>query len=172
MSLPTRTLIMGPGYLCLPTVPTRLCTVIASGVAITVYDRRQGFGGVGHFTHPRRSGRGSSPSYAAPAIVGLTQMFFKAGSRPCDLETYLYGGADNPEAPDYDPERGWRNSRVGFEILPKLGIRIAGHDLGGRFARKLMFCTGTGESFLAKIDDAGLDASWYPRPETMANWAS
>lgn len=154
---------MEPGFLVVPSSPTRLCTVIASGVALTVYDRQLCFGGVGHYSHPLRRDGMSSPDFAAPALVGLIRMFLKAGSNPRDLETYLYGGADNPLAPGYDRGRGSLNSRLGLEILPKLGVRLSGSDLGGRFARKLVFYTGTGECILAKVDDPAPHA-WYPLP--------
>lgn len=154
---------MGPGFLCLPALPTRLCTVIASGVAVTVYDRRQCLGGVGHYSHPLRMGGLSTPDFAAPALVGLIRMFTKAGSDPRHLETYLYGGADNPGAPGFPGLRGFNNLRTGREILHKLGVRVAGSDVGGRFARKLVFYSGTGECMLAKVDDLALD-HWYPQP--------
>ncbi|MCL1999968.1 MAG: hypothetical protein FWG74_00920 [Planctomycetes bacterium] len=164
MPLPvTRTLCLGPGFLCLPSLPTRLCTVIGSGVAVTVYDRQLCFGGVGHYSHPVRSAGVSTPDFAAPALVGLYRMFMEAGSNPLDLETYLYGGADNPEAAGFSGWRGIANSQIGFEILTKLGIRAAGSDIGGRFARKLIFYSGTGESMLAKVDETD-GGEWYPTP--------
>lgn len=154
---------MRPGYLCLPNLPTRLCTVIASGVAVTVYDKRQCMGGVGHYSHPFRIGGMSTPDFAAPALVGLIRMFTKAGSDPRHLETYLYGGADNPDEPGFTTCRGFHNLQTGYEILAKLGVRIAGSDIGGRFARKLVFYTGTGESMLAKVSEAD-EVQWYPQP--------
>jgi chemotaxis protein CheD len=154
---------MQPGFLCLPTLPTRLCTVIASGIAVTVYDRELCRGGVGHYSHPLRIGESSTPDFAAPALVGLIRMFTSAGSDPGRLETYLYGGADNPRAPGFSSARGLRNLRTGFEILSKLGVRVAGSDVGGRFARKLVFYTGTGESMLAKVADPDVE-EWYPEP--------
>lgn len=164
MPLPvTRTLFMRPGFLCLPTLPTRLCTVIASGVAVTVYDKRQCVGGVGHYSHPFRIGGVSTPDFAAPALVGLIRMFTKAGSDPRHLETYLYGGADNPDEPGCKSCRGFHNLQTGYEILEKLGVRVAGSDVGGRFARKLVFYTGTGESMVAKVTGAD-EVQWYPRP--------
>jgi chemotaxis receptor (MCP) glutamine deamidase CheD len=171
MPLPvTRTLFMRPGFLLLPTLPTRLCTVVASGVAVTVFDRRQCLGGVGHYSHPLRVGDDdSTPAFAAPALVGLYRMFMRAGSDPRHLETYLYGGADNPGAPGYESGRGFLNTQIGFEIMAKLGLRISGSDVGGRFARKLIFYTGTGESVLAKVTDAECE-EWYPSPMAAPAW--
>lgn len=168
MPLPVnRTVFVQPGYLCLPAQPTRLCTVIASGVAVTVYDKRQCFGGVGHYSHPFRVGGASTPDFAAPALVGLIRMFTKAGSDPRHLETYLYGGADNPDIPGCISARGFHNLQTGFEVLGKLGVRVAGSDVGGRFARKLVFYTGTGESMLAKVDEPDA-VDWYPRPRIFS----
>ncbi len=43
-----------------------------------------------------------------------------------------------------------------------------GSDVGGRFARKLVFYTGTGESMLAKVNEFD-DGEWYPEPSQSAN---
>ncbi|MDR1745616.1 MAG: chemotaxis protein CheD [Planctomycetota bacterium] len=168
MPLPVnRTVFVQPGYLCLPTLPTRLCTIIASGVAVTVYDKRQCLGGVGHYSHPFRVGGASTPDFAAPALVGLIRMFTRAGSDPRHLETYLYGGADNPDVPECRTYRGFHNLQTGYEVLGKLGVRVAGSDVGGRFARKLVFYTGTGESMLAKVTEAD-EVEWYPQPRIFS----
>lgn len=158
---------MQPGFLYFPSQPTRLCTVVSSGVAVTVYDRMLCVGGVGHFSHPRRLGGESTPDYAAPALVGLFRMFINAGSDLDNLETFVYGGADNPAVPGYRSARGLANTRAGFDILSKLGVRVAGSDIGGRFARKLIFYTGTGESVLAKVTDAPFE-DWYPDPAGLS----
>lgn len=167
MSLPaTRTLYLQPGYLCLPTMPTRLCTVVASGVAVTMYDRTRRFGGMGHYSHPKRLGGESTSIFAAPALVEMVNMFTSAGSSIKDLETFVYGGSDNPDIPGFEPDRGFLNLRFGYEILEKLGVQVAGSDIGGRFARKLVFYTATGESMVAKVT-AIRSEDWYPAPRGM-----
>lgn len=164
--------MMPPGYLCVPSRPTRLCTVIASGVTVTVFDKHHCFGGIGHYTHPKRLGGLSTPSFAAPALVQLVRMFEKAGSDPRHLETYLYGGADHPSAPPHAAGRGILNSSAAYEILSKLGVRVSGSDVGGRFARKLVFYTGTGECMLAKVTEAD-EVDWYPEPAAgVDGWGS
>lgn len=159
----TRTFYLQPGFLCLPAKPTRLCTVVASGVAVTIFDREKRFGGMGHYSHPRRLNGESTARFAAPALAGLVNLFTAAGSSVRDLETFVYGGSDNPEMPGFDPNRGFHNLRSGFEILEKLGVRVAGSDIGGRFARKLVFYTATGESMVAKVTEIRSE-DWYPDP--------
>ena len=164
MALPTaRTLYLQPGVLYVPAEPSRLCAVVASGVAVTIFDKARGFGGMGHYTHPRRRAGDSTPIYAAPALVGLVDLFQKAGSSVGDLETSIYGGAENIQAPGFEPGRSLLNIQMGVEILEKLGMRVASSDLGGRFARKLAFHTATGEGIVAKVE-AIRAVDWYPQP--------
>ena len=160
----TRTLYVQPGVLCLPAKPTRLCTVVASGVAVTIFDREKRFGGMGHYSHPLRVNGESTPRFAAPALVGLVGMFTAAGSSLQDLETFIYGGSENPDIPGFDMNRGTYNLRSGLEILEKLGVRVSGSDVGGRFARKLVFYSATGESMVAKVT-AIRSEDWYPDPQ-------
>jgi chemotaxis protein CheD len=154
-------MFLPPGSLCLPRESSRLCTVVASGVAVTIFDRERRMGGMGHYFHPKRLNGDSTPVFAAPALVELVRMFRDRGSRPAALETYLYGGSDNPGVPGFDPGRSMLNVRVGFEILEKLGVKIAGTDVGGRFARKLVFCSATGQSIMARVLRVR-GADWYP----------
>ncbi len=67
----------------------------------------------------------------------------------------------------FDPDRGFLNLRFGYEILEKLGVKVSGSDIGGRFARKLVFYTSTGESMCAKVTDIR-DEDWYPHPGAWA----
>ncbi|MDR1612525.1 MAG: chemotaxis protein CheD [Planctomycetota bacterium] len=157
----SRTLYLRPGNLCVPGEPARLCAVVASGVAVTIFDRERRMGGMGHYSHPKRRNGASTPVFAAPALVELVRMFKNLGSRPAELETYLYGGSDNPFVPDFDPRRSALNVRFGLEILERLGVRVSGSDVGGRFARKVVFCTATGQSITAKVLEVRSN-DWYP----------
>ena len=116
---------------------------------------------MGHYSHPKRVAGKSTPVFAAPALIGLVRMFERLGSRRDDLETFVYGGADNPDMPGFDPGRSRLNIQFGLEILEKLDLGVAGADVGGRFARKLAFCTRTGQSLLARVNDVRA-GDWYP----------
>lgn len=157
----SRTLYLGPGSLYVPSEPARLCAVVASGVAVTIFDRERRMGGMGHYSHPKRINGASTPVFAAPALVELVRMFRNLGSRPAELETHLYGGSDNPRVAGFDPGRSALNVRFGLEILERLGLRVSGSDIGGRFARKVVFCTATGQSIMAKVLDVR-ESDWYP----------
>jgi chemotaxis protein CheD len=128
-----------------------------------MFDRQRSLGGMGHYLHPRRMGSESTSIFAAPALVELLNMFIQAGSRLDRLETFVYGGSDNPEVASNEFGRGGLNLRAGLEILTKLGVRVAGTDIGGRYARRLVFYTATGESVVAKVTDVLSADAWYPR---------
>lgn len=170
MPLPVwRNLLVQPGYLCLPEEPARLCAIAASGVAVTIFDRAMRRGGMGHYAYPARNGAEPTPLFAAPALYGLVDLFRRSGSKLSDLETFIYGGADNPGAPGFDVDRGKKNVRLGLELLKRLGVAVTGSDTGGRFGRQLVFYTATGECIVAKVTDISRE-EWYPRTPAR-QWA-
>ncbi|WP_045218366.1 chemotaxis protein CheD [Desulfonatronum thioautotrophicum] len=150
-----------PGYVCVPVEPTRLAVVAASGVAVTLYDAGRRRGGMSHYIRPVREAGLSTPMFAAPAIVTLAEMLFAAGSTAGDLEAHLYGGAENSEAQGYLPGLGRHNVQVGEELLDRLGIALAGRDVGGTRARKVVFHSATGECVVARVERVR-ETDWYP----------
>ncbi|MBF0245403.1 MAG: chemotaxis protein CheD [Planctomycetes bacterium] len=138
-----------------------MAAVVASGVALTLFDAKRGRGGMGHYIRPLREAGYSTALFAAPAIIALVEMMYAAGSAPEDIEAHLYGGASNPRAKSFASGLADDNVRVGKEILGKLGIPIAGLDVGGVRARKVVFQTATGESVVARVDNVR-SSDWYP----------
>lgn len=160
-SLATPTVLLHPGLVLAPPAPTKLCVVAAAGVAVTVYDRLRRRGGMGYYLHPRRRRGQSTTLYAAPAIVALVEAFLSTGSLAQHLETALYGGAENPEAPGFEPGRAWSNVAVAQDVMRKLGVPPAAMDTGGNRARKIAFHSATGETLVAHVAAVRAD-DWYP----------
>ena len=156
-----KVLMLTPGVVCAPAGPARLCAVTAAGVAVTVFDRARRCGGMGHYLHATRPHGVSNPRFAAPALASLLELFRREGSRLEDLEAFLYGGAENPDAPGFDAGRGARNIQIGLEILDRLGVPAAGTDAGGRWGRKVAFFTATGEAVTARVAAVRAE-DWYP----------
>lgn len=158
-----RDYFLQPGYLCVPPEPTRLAVVVASGVALTLFDPARKRGGMGHYIRPRRERGASTTHFAAPAIVSLVEMMTEPGAEPPALEAHIYGGAVGAEAGAQDAWISSENVKVAEELLSKLGIPITGKDVGGARGRKILFNTGTGEVVVARVER--LRASdWYPDP--------
>ena len=159
--LALRDFFIQPGFVCVPAASTRLCAVVSSGVAITLYDKKLQTGGMSHYVFPYRRGAESTATYAAPAIVSLVDLLIGRGSKKEDLEAQLFGGAMNQESDRFVEELAEENVNVGLEILDKLGIPVASTDIGGTRGRKLIFYPESGEVVVAKVDRIR-ESDWYP----------
>lgn len=149
------------GTVVVPDRPERLAAVVASGVVVTAFEATQRRGGLAHFARPLRDGQGSSPWFAAPAIVGLSRLLAMAND-PSRFEIQLFGAADDPNVDGYEPALASENIRVTRELLGRLGLRIASEDFGGLRGRKLVFDTATGECVVARVDQVRT-TDWYPK---------
>lgn len=157
----TKRYFLEPGYVCVPREPMHLAAVVASGIVVTVYDRRMRRGGMGIYTHPRRCAEQSTAVFAAPSITSLVMLFVDSGSSKSDLEAHLCGGAVNSSSPFFVRGQSEANVQVGEEILLKLGVDVAGRDVGGRMPRKVVFHSATGEIVIAKVHGVRR-TDWYP----------
>lgn len=154
--------LVEPGYVNVPAKPSRLFTVTASGVAVTLYDKKRKLGGMNHYIFPyREPGGPSTARFACPAVVALVKMLLDSGSEIEDLEAQMYGGADNPEAMGFVEGQSKDNVRVGLEVLHKFKIKHIFQDTGGSRGRKVLFNTHTGETVVAKVDNVR-SSDWYP----------
>lgn len=152
-----------PGFILLPNKEVKLYAVVGSSVVITIYDTKRKCGGMNHYIRPIRDTLyDSTPVYACPAIIGLIDMFVKAGSGMESLEAHIYGASSNPEAEGYIEGLAEYNLKVGIEILGKREIHITGRDVGGNRGRKVVFNSSTGESIVAKVDKIR-SVDWYPQ---------
>jgi len=154
-----------PGCICISSEPVHICSVVGSGVAVTLYDKKRAFGGMSYYTKPKReTPKQSTPIFACPSIIGMLNIFFEAGSRLEDMEAHIYGGAENSEEEGYIEGLAESNIKTGLELLEKKKIHIAGIDIGGDKGRKIAFNTLSGESVVAKINRIR-SKDWYPSVE-------
>ncbi len=150
-----------PGYVCVPYEPMHLASVIASGVAVTIYNSHTKRGGMCVYTHPKRVDNQSTASFAAPSITSLVSMFGDIEEVRDNLEAHICGGASDSESKYYIPGLSEDNIDVACEILNKYDIDIIGKDVGGKKGRKIVFHSGTGEIFIAKVSNIR-KTDWYP----------
>ena len=157
----TKKYFLEPGYVCLPYEPMYLASVIASGVAVTIFDTENNRGGMCVYTHPKRVDNQSTPSFAAPSIISLVSMFGDTKEACQNLEAHICGGAIDENSDYYIPGLSEENISVGKEILEKYNIDITSQDVGGKKGRKVVFHTGTGEIVIAKVSNVR-KTDWYP----------
>lgn len=152
---------VSPGYVYVPQNESILKAVVASGIVLTFHDRKRDIGGVCYYTHSLRENRGSSPRFAAPAIVATINMLEKRGAVRSDIECVMYGGSINRESERFSIGHSEKNISIGREILIKSSIRKVVLDTGGSWARKIMFNSQSGEAVVARVNQVR-DSDWYP----------
>lgn len=151
-----------PGFGFLPVSASKLWTVVGSSVAVTMYDRKLGIGGMSHYYKSYLvEGQPASTMFAAPSICWLYQQMKKRGSQAENIEVQLFGGAVNPKHANFHSNTHTDNVKAGMEYLHKLRLNIATVDVGGLRGRKVIFNPMSGESVVARVDNIR-ESDWYP----------
>lgn len=89
----TAAVFLPPGGMCCPSEATVVSTILGSCVAVCLWDRQQGVGGMNHFLLPRC---GSSPAtlrYGDVAVARLLAAMERLGCQSADVRAKVFGGA-------------------------------------------------------------------------------
>lgn len=150
-----------PGTVCVPHDPTKIFTVVGSGVAVAIWEKQVKIGGLCHFIKPIREDKSIvSYKYALPSILGLIDQLEKKGGKLSNMEASIFGGSEKFGAKNYSHQLGIKNSDTAEEILSRKKIDIITRDIGSNRGRKIMFNTHTGESIVAKVNNLR-ENDWY-----------
>lgn len=145
-----------PGQWAVPHEPAELTTILGPCVAVCLFDRARGMGGMNHFLLAVGGGSGRERSrYGDTSCEDLVQCFFASGSRPLDLEARIIGGANVGRV--FVPEGeslGERNAEMARSVMRRHGIPVGFEDTGGSNARRLRYRTGVGILEVKTIDGA------------------
>jgi chemotaxis protein CheD len=141
-----------PGQLHVADSPTAITTILASCVAVCLWDARRRAGGMNHFLLPKALGLDGAPArFGASAIQLLIDQMVARGSRMRDLQAKLFGGATVLAAVPGNRDRiplGDSNVRCAFELLDDARIPVVASDVGGIRGRKIIFHTADGSAFM------------------------
>lgn len=135
-----------PGQWAVPHEPSELTTILGPCVALCLFDRVRGIGGMNHFLLAVGGGSGRERSrYGDTSCEDLVQCFFASGSSPRDLEARIVGGANvgRVVAPEGE-SLGERNAEMARSIMRRHGITVGFEDTGGSNARRLRYRSGVG----------------------------
>jgi len=145
-----------PGQWAVPHEPAELTTILGPCVAVCVFDRVRGVGGMNHFLLAAGGASGRERSrYGDTSCEDLVQCLFASGSRPSDMEARIVGGANVGRSPAPVGESlGERNAEMARTVLRRHGIEIGFEDTGGSSARRLRFRSGVGILEVKTIDGA------------------
>lgn len=132
-------------------------TVLGSCISACIRDVATKVGGMNHFllAEPSGSARdiyGASARYGAFAMEQLINKVLSRGSgRKSNLEIKVFGGGlINGALTDI----GGKNIEFLREFLRTEGYTAAGEDLGGSYARRVMFKPSSGRVFIKRLESS------------------
>lgn len=132
-------------------------TVLGSCISACVRDVVANVGGMNHFLLAEQSGSardryGASARYGAFAMEQLINQVLSRGTgRKANLEIKVFGGGKINAALD---DVGAKNIEFVREFLSNEGYSMAKEDLGGTYARRVMFKPHSGRAFVKRLDNA------------------
>lgn len=136
-------------------------TVLGSCVSACVRDRVANVGGMNHFLLAEQSASahdryGASARYGAFAMEQLINKVLSLGTgKKANLEIKVFGGGKINGALD---DIGLKNIEFVRDFLSNEGYPLAKEDLGGAYARRVMFKPHSGRAFVKRLDNT-LNAS-------------
>jgi chemotaxis protein CheD len=131
-------------------------TVLGSCVSACIRDRVANVGGMNHFLLAEQSASaadryGASARYGAFAMEQLINKVLTRGSgKKGNLEIKVFGGGKINGALD---DIGLKNIEFVREFLSAEGYEMAKEDLGGMYARRVMFKPHSGRAFIKRLDN-------------------
>jgi chemotaxis protein CheD len=129
-------------------------TVLGSCISACVRDRVANVGGMNHFLLAEQSGSardryGASARYGAFAMEQLINKVLTQGTgKKSNLEIKLFGGGKINSALD---DVGAKNIDFVRQFLADEGYLTTSEDLGGTFARRVLFKPHSGRAFVKRL---------------------
>lgn len=130
-----------------------LHTLLGSCVAIVLTDPRRTIGAMCHIVHskPPLSHEKSSTSYGSVAIEAMDRLLLARGISLRLCEAYVYGGGNMFPGLITQQNVGEANALWTLATLRDRGVRVIGHDLGGRVYRRLRWTVGPGAPEVSQV---------------------
>ncbi len=148
-----------PGFFYVTRNPELIMTVLGSCVAACIRDPIARIGGLNHFMLPMGAddtgnswgvGASASNRYGNFAMENLINCLVKNGAEKRRLETKLFGGG---KVMDISMDVGARNVEFALEYLATEELAVAAKDVGGDYARKVLFDPIGGRTRMKKLTE-------------------
>ena len=131
---------------------------IGSCVAISLYDPVEKMGGLCHslLPEPNADDEPPSPKFTTEALDIMVEDLRKDGASSDRLQAKIIGGANLFQSLGESEElsMGRRNVEAARTVLDKLGVHVAGEDVGGTLGRSMSLHTDTGQVRIRSADGA------------------
>ena len=123
-------------------------TVLGSCISACVRDVVANVGGMNHFLLAEQSGSARYGAFAMEQLIN--QVLSRGTGRKGNLEIKVFGGGKINAALD---DVGAKNIDFVREFLANEGYSMAKEDLGGTYARRVMFKPHSGRAFVKRLDN-------------------
>lgn len=164
-SIETREYFLKKGYIYILAVPTLIATVLGTGVAVCLWDRKKRRGGMNHFLFPQVQRRSEATStYGNASIFALIKFFREDGAEIKSLEAQIFGGAVPKDALSEAREIAQGNINIARKMLIRYSIPILAEDVGGYKGRKVVFHSYSGDVAVVHAERIR-KSDWYPYEE-------
>ena len=142
-----------PGQLYVSAEPCQIKTILGSCVAICLWDKWRGAGGMNHFLLPSsREGQPASLRYGDEATRVLLELLDGLGCQASNLCAKIFGGAALFQSRSrYGVSLGAKNVAAALSLMKSAGIPVVAQETGGFQGRKLIFNTDDGIAWSQKI---------------------
>ena len=147
-----------PGEMAFSREPAEISTLLGSCVAVCLFERRRGWGGMNHYMVPSAMSSagmsaGKCGDQAIPALVRVATL---AGAAPADLEAWIYGGGAvvGHLGSVAGMDVGARNIAQARASLQALGVPLRKAEVGGSRGRKLAMLTADGSVAVRLIENS------------------
>lgn len=135
-------------------------TVLGSCISACIRDRVARVGGMNHFLLAAQSGSardlyGASARYGAFAMEQLINKVLSRGTgKKANLEVKVFGGGKINSVLD---DVGRKNIEFVRQFLLDEGYSVTSADLGGAYARRVLFKPYSGRAFVKRLDSEVAD---------------
>lgn len=137
------------GQIHIDTAPASISTVLGSCVAVCLFDRALGIGGMNHYLLPFWNGNGlQSAKFGNISIPKLVELMLTQGSSSRSIEAKIFGGAAMHSGGSDLMRIGQKNILVAKEILSDYRIPVIAEDVGGTMGRKIQLDLANGKVLL------------------------
>ncbi len=152
-----------------------IATVLGSCVAVALFDRTRGIGGLNHFMLPGSLDRqqffiSGSGKYGMYAMELLINALMKSGAARPALHAKVFGGGSVLRANPGDAAMSIPRSNIEFALrfLETEGIPVDSSDTGGTHARKILFFPTSTKVMLKRLADRSRDEVEHEEEEYLA----
>jgi two-component system chemotaxis response regulator CheB len=129
-----------PGEYIISKKPHSVTTLLGSCVAVCLYSRPGGFGGMNHYMLPTSTGDRSA-KYGDYSIQTLVQFLERGAGSLRGAEAMLFGGANVVGAIRSGAQIGEKNVDLARRMLKDYGIPITKEQVGGNTGMKIFYQT-------------------------------